>query len=248
MRRIFLNQDLRGQTLDASLELDSNARESFFADCLTDINTRFIGDWRGSDFFRLSGPADWSQAQVYACYWRGNTNLKGSFWPADIGWLHHEPVSAILQGSPVAIVRNVGNFVLTGGYRLASWDTSKTGWWDNASQNIKNKRIANFRAAFAPYPILANRFEELLVALQNGYELFTGTSGQMAVTWGDGVTITIDADNLPVLADTSRYALARWVELQAGPSHPCFIYSIDPPRPRALVQPDDWFQSPWGGF
>ena len=82
MRIVRTNQDLRGQTLDASTTTDGHARLSLVQGCTFDASTRFLGDIRGTDFLANSGPADWSGADTHACYWRGNINLAGSLWPA----------------------------------------------------------------------------------------------------------------------------------------------------------------------
>src|SRR3972149_1129043 len=96
-RRTLINLDLRGQMLDASVQAGGHARESLVQGCTFDLGTRFVGDIRGTDFIGNTGPADWRAAQTYSCYWRGNANLAGSLWPADIGYLHHQPVGSLIR-------------------------------------------------------------------------------------------------------------------------------------------------------
>lgn len=260
-RRILTNLNLSGQLLDAASQPDGHARESLVQGCTFDINTRFLGDMRGSDFLGNTGPADWSAAQTYACYWRGNTALAGSKWPADIGYLHHQPVGTIIRDAVAALnltaaqkqkVRDVGDFVFTSD-PTASWDTSVPLWWTSATQTVRTRLVAGFRAVFAPYSQLASRFEALVDALQSGKTLWTpsATPNIGTCTWPDGATVTVDALNLPPLLEVSRYALSRWVEAQADAQHPgphhCFVYSVLPmiisPKPDAVA----WLQ-PVGGY
>ena len=43
------------------------------------------------------GAIDVYKAQTVACSGSGNTNMEGSVFPADIGYLHHEPVAEIIR-------------------------------------------------------------------------------------------------------------------------------------------------------
>jgi len=256
MRVVLTNQDLTGQVLDASTRPDGHARESLVRGCTFDLGTRFVGDIRGTDFIGNTGPADWRAAQTYSCYWRGNQNLSGSLWPADIGSLHHEPVGTIIRDRVALVAATarpkviaVASYVLGGDYARASWDTSKTYWWDGLTVTQREKLAAAFRLVFQPYPGLAERFEELVKALKEGTPLFQGAPLATDVSWPDGASIHLDAMNLPALPEPSRYALARWLEAQADLQQPaphhCFVYSALPPIVRPLPQPDDWFSPGW---
>lgn len=97
MKQIFVNEDLRGKILDASKFPDGHARESLILDCLTDTKTRFIGDWRGSDFLGFTGPADWSQAQTFGCDWNGDLEaMTGSSFPSDIGYIQTRALAVLI--------------------------------------------------------------------------------------------------------------------------------------------------------
>ena len=91
MRQIHVNENLSGQTLDAS----PDAHESLFWNCNL-ANTVFIGSWAGSDFFNCTGPIDARQADLYATYWVGNA-LAGSQWPTDIGFQQNVVIGAIIK-------------------------------------------------------------------------------------------------------------------------------------------------------
>jgi len=258
MRVVLINQDLTGQVLDASTRPDGHARESLVRGCTFDINTRFLGDIRGSDFLNNTGPADWSGAQTYACYWRGNTNLGGSRWPADIGYLHHQPVGTIIRDAVAALnltaaqkqkVRDVGDFVLTAD-PAASWDTSKPLWWDNSTTTVRTRLLAGFRAVFAPYPQLSARFEELVRRLQSAGALWDGSPPvSVTLAWPDGAVVTVNPLALPALPDPSRYTLSRWLEqqadAQASGAHYAFVFSIVPPAASVLPEADAWAWSGW---
>ncbi len=247
MRIVRVNQDLSGQTLNT-------AREGFFQNCNID-GVVFRGDFRGSDYLGCTGAADWSKALTYGSYWRG-CDLTGAILPPDIGFLHHDPVGALIKDRATALpvvvkgpVTDVGAFALSGDYPTASWDTSIHLWWTGRDSLERVALVTGFRQVFAPYPGLAQRWEELVIRLTKGEELSKGNLPlSQVVTWPDGVEVTVDALNLPPLPEPSRHALARWIEGQAGPDRHCFVYSINPMNVRVLAEPDDWLTLPRGGF
>jgi len=252
-RLAFLNEDLRGQTL-ASAAPDQHLVQG----CTLDLTTHFVGRWEGSDFLGNTGPADYSGVETYACYWRGNTDMGGSLWPANIGHhLHYQPIGTIIKdavaGLPVATqarVRAVGNRMFSAALS-ASWDTSKALWWDGQSEAIRDELKAAFRQTFSPYYKLAAQFEELVRALEGGRDLWTPPVDLRELlvrtfTWPDGATVTLEADALPPLPEQSRYAISRWAEGQAdaqrpGPHH-AFVYSIRPMVAMAFTEPDGWLR------
>jgi hypothetical protein len=239
-RVVLIDRDLRGQTLDASAQPDGHAREGLVMRCQLDLNTRVIGDIRGTDFLANDGPADWSQAQTYACLWRRNTNMQGSTFPADIGYLHHEPVIEIIRQriaelNPPARLREklvaVRDHVVNGG----SWDTSRAFWWDAVSGVDRERLAALWRRVFEGYPGLARKFAQLYKALTEGGTLWDGAARwATTLTWPDGAEVVIDATNLPALPELSRHALRRWAEAEAdgqvpANKHWCFVYTVAEP-------------------
>lgn len=248
-RQLFVDQDLSNQIMDATLFADG-LRQSYFRNCnLT--NTQFIGDIRGCDYYGCTGAADWRLAQTYGSYWRGNT-LNGSLFPPDIGFLHHQPVAEIIRAAATALPNStvktkilaVGAYVLSDPIN-ASWDTSKAKWWDTLTAAQRVTAVTRFRALFAPYPQLAQRFEELVKAIQAGANLWAGGAPTSAtVTWPDGASVIVDALALPPLPEMSRYALARWIEAQAdaqqpGPHH-CFVWTAFPMIVQIMPGADWW--------
>ena len=249
MRQVHLSENLDGQTLDASVV---DARESLFSGCSL-AGTVFLGDWRGTDYLNCTSAADWTQAQTYGSYWRGCT-LTGALFPGDLGHLHHEPVAEVIrQRAALALstvrpaVLAVSSFVLSD-YIAASWDTSKSKWWDGKTTTFRNRALSGFRTIFAPYPQLAQRFEELVQALQTGGSLYTGNRPlSQALSWPDGPSLVFDAMALPVLPDPSRYALARWLEAQAdlqnpAVAHHAFVWSAFPPDLAIVPDADYWWR------
>jgi hypothetical protein len=256
MSRIVLtDQDLSGKTI--------NAHQGLVKGCVLNLTTRFLGDCRGMDFLGNDGPADWSQANTYSTYWRGNKNLAGSKFPADIGFLHHEPVAEILQQGLVNVpkkLRPIGEAIpgwVLSDYVTASWDTA----WDAVIKGIpgatKESFIEVLRLQTKGFPGLQERVDVLEQALVHGEGvLWTPPKEPYSATvvWPDGAKVVVDAMNLPVLSDISRYALARWVEGQADTQQPgphyCFVHSVLPPIVQILPKPDDWLEPDrrWQGY
>ena len=252
-----VNQDLSGQTLNASLLPDGHARQSLIQGCDID-GAAIIGDVRGADYIGNTGAADWSQALCYASYWRGNT-LTGSKFPADIGFLHHQPVAEIIRQRIIALNPSPAlktRFQAVVGHVLGagSWDTSKTVWWDGFSESERTKMANLAQQVFAGYPNLAARFKELLKRLTTGETLWDGKFlATITLMWSDDALVSIDVTNLPPLSDPSRFTLARWAEAQAdaqapGPHH-VFIYSLGPsPAGQIMRDADAWLSDLKSGF
>jgi hypothetical protein len=271
-RRVYIDEDLTGRTLDASLAIgpssDGHARESLFLRCNMS-STVLVGDWRGSDFLDCSGGPDLTRADVYAGYWRG-CDLTGGLFPADIGFLHHEPVAEIIRAGAEArkarIARGtydafiaVADFVRADPVN-ASWDTSRALWYDTP---FRDELVKVSREIYAPYD-LAARFEILLRVFERNLPRFDGgVPSVLDVAWQDGASVRVDATDRPAVADLSRYTLARWVEAQADaqrpdaradvtahgvprqasePAHPVFILTIVPLRLIHLATPDGWLE------
>lgn len=261
-RRVHTDADLSGLTLDASKQPDGHARESLFQRSNIDGLT-LTGDWRGSAYLGNTGAADWSKAETHASYWRGNKGLAGSKWPADIGHLHHEPVSDIidagvaagLTGELKAIGEEVAVYTLSS-YTAASWDTAWDALVKDLSGATKEKFISLMRTACVGYPGLLARVDDLERSLVNGESaLWTPKAEPFKATlaWPDGAEVLLDAAKLPPLPDQSPYALARWIEAEAdaqqpGPQHYAFVYSIVPMIPRILPEPDYWRAHRWEGY
>ena len=247
-RIVRTGQDLRDQALTSPAP-----EQHLIQGCTLDLTTRFVGDWRGSDFINNTGAADWSQADTYAAYWRGNRNLEGSLWPANIGPLHHEPVAEIIrQGIATRLpndLRTIGEdipaFVLSD-YTFASWDTA----WDASIRHVtgatKRRFIKMMRLVCVGYPNLLDRVDQLEAALVQGEgRLWTGNAPlKSTLIWPDGAQVIIEPMNL--LAEPSRYALARWAEAKADSqqpgSHHCFVFSILPPGALPMASADHWHE------
>lgn len=249
MRQIHINENLSNQTLQGN-------RQSYFENCNID-GTVFIGDWRGSDYLNCTGAADWSNAKTYACYWRGNT-LIGSQFPSDIGFFQNEPVVEIIIQSIENIptkekdaIQSVHDFVKLN-YNHSSWDTSRSVWWDGKSTAYRNTAIINFRSVFSQYTQLAERFEQLVKALQGGKPTYDGIfKSSTFADWPDA-KVKVDKDNLPVLPNKSRYELARWIENQVKDKTQltpyAFVLSTNPPNIWVMPNKNDWLKIPRGGF
>jgi len=255
MRLVFTDKDLSGRALDASQQPDGHARESLFLRCNLD-GAVFLGDWRGSDFIACRGAADFSQAQVYACYFRGwqRPDLFSCRFPADIGYLHHEPVAAVLHQElgpllaklPPRLRRKARQAVeavrdAVAGDWQASWRPS---WRLVEGLGLTPAQIvAVFSRAFEHYPVLLARFQELVREAQRG-ELDQDVKTSATLVWPDGAQVTIDALSLPPLPETSRHALKLWAQAeadrQAPGSHYCFIWQVLPLAASPLPEPDAW--------
>lgn len=259
MRQTHTHADLSGQTLDASQQPDGHARESLFLRCNIDGLT-LIGDWRGAAYLGNTGAADWSKAQTHASYWRRNT-LGGSKWPTDIGYMHHEPVAAILDGGLSRLtpaLRLIGRAIplwVLSDYTAASWDTAWDGLISGLPGATRERFIEVLRILAEGYPGLLSRIDELERKLINEESaLWTPKAEPLKATllWPDGAEVLLDAANLPTLSDSSPYALARWIEAEADAQQPgphyAFVYSITPMIPRILPEPDYWLANRWEGY
>ena len=256
-RLIFQRQRLQGQTLDASAQPDGHARQSLFELCdLSDVT--FIGDWRGTDYLSSTSlRTNWTQAQTYASIW-DKCPLTNAQFPVDIGFLHHEPAAEILKQTASRVLARYQPWVdeisvETRGdiTRTISWNSRLDLWWDRVPARERQLLVREIRKLFTDYHQLATRFEGLAAELLSGIRPTPArTRRRRIVRWRDGVTVDVDADNLPSLPDPSRYALSRWIEQQAGPGHYCFVYSIIPllPLNRRLDQEETWLSHRLQGY
>lgn len=269
MRIVRRNVDLLGQTLDASKQPDGHARESLFAHCPMDVNTRFIGDWRGTDYIGITGPADWSQAQTYGSMWRGWTQREGAKLPAGIGWRHHEPVAEIIrQGiaqAPEAHrqkIRDLVEGILKKTDRIVGGETLplyvEGSWETTGAETIRDQPevLAAIEKIFASYSGLTAKLALLSLALGNAEReagFYKGSAPiKKRVYWDDGAAVDFDLDNLPSLTELSRHELRRKLEAAADTQRPgahyCFVYGLTPPVVRRIVSKDDWMTNLVGGF
>ena len=262
MRRVLTGFNLSGQTLDANAEPGGHARESLILNCnLT--GATILGDVRGTDFFNSDlTNCSLTGAQLYGGYWRGNT-LTGIQLPADIGALaHHELLIEVIKQGLATItmtaatrakVQAVRDYIVANGYNV-SWEDTPPSWWTGSSATLRTRLLAAFRATFAPYPSLAERFEALVKRLQAGLPLRSITAHPIAtVTWPDGAAVTVDGNNLPVLPELSRFALKEWIQAQADAQRPgphyCWVAATLPSMTvHVLSSPDDWWQRPLRGY
>ena len=262
MRRVLIGLNLSGQTLDANAEPGGHARESLILNCnLTGVT--ILGDVRGTDFFNSDlTNCNLTGAQLYGGYWRGNT-LTGIQLPADIGALaHHELLIEVIKhglanvtmtAATRAKVQAVRDYIVANGYNV-SWEDTPPSWWTGSGATLRTRLLTAFRATFAPYPNLAERFEALVRRLQAGLPLRSIAPLPIAtVTWPDGASVTIDGNNLPVLPELSRFALKEWIQAQADAqqlgSHYCWVASVSPRFVvHALRGSDTWWQEPLKGY
>ncbi len=253
-RIVRRNVDLSGQTLTV------DARESLLRNVnLTD--TTIIGDIRGTDFLNCDlTRCDLSQAQTYGSMWRGCI-MRDAVIPLDIGWRHHEPVAEIIRQrvaqAPVAQRQKVRDLLVdfmaktdrnVGGenlplYVAGSWDTT-------GAETMRGKPlvISAFQKIFAPYSQLTARLALLVLSLGNKEREAGFYKGEAPtkkrIYWDDGAAVDLDLDNLPSLAEMSRYALRQALQAEADTQRPgahyCFVYGVTPPVARRITTEDEW--------
>ena len=270
-RRVLTNQNLSGQTLDASTQPDGHARESLLRGCTFDASTVFLGDIRGSEFINCTGPANWSQAQTHGCYWRGG-DIQGAQFPADIGAHHYEVIREIIRQRAPLVINSVPanrrTAVLNALIELRNllvnldqmcWDTAADLMDSRVSKTIGR---AFFRAVFQPYPRLLAAFNRMVRDRDTVGSGFTPKL-QTTVSWDDGVSVTLDATTVP--AGASAYDVARALETQAraqatgtladyynpvppGLDYHVHVYVVRPPLLRAMVTADEWLTHIWGEY
>jgi hypothetical protein len=253
MRIIHENEDLRG------VAIRNPGSFLYVGGCIQGEKggklTTYIGDCTAADYINNTGPADWSQADTYASYWRGNINMEGSKIPLNIGYLHHDPVAEVARQGiakvtnsvEVAILKGLPSFTL-GNYSFHSWSTC----WEEYASKIpgatKELFISAITAAFTGYPSLESRTKNLARDLLSGkLEPLKSMPAIRDVEFFDGVKVSVDSDNLPALPRLNdRYELARKIEADAdalnAEPHYVFVHTIDPPIIAPLRDPDDWLQ------
>ena len=221
-RQIHENEDLSGQTLVGP------AIESYFRACnLTD--TVFVGPWAGTCYINcIRLRTDWSQADVYASYWRGPTDdVTGSKYPPDIGWLHHEPMREILRQRMLAVASQI-----PAGWRQKARDAVEAiremakdymgcleAAWPLASDlGITPARFEQlFKLIFQPYPGLSGRFLQMMLEIVYGDKRQERASARAEFNF-DGLKFVVDAANFPSLSrPQDKYQLPPWIK---QPGHP----------------------------
>ncbi len=250
MRQVHVDEDLSGKTLTGP------AQQSLFLRCNLK-GTVFVGAWEGADYIGCTGAADWRQAQVYASYWRGG-DISGSQYPADIGWLHHDPVADIIRqglGAFSLAIQQAMEEVAAGvwhNYIGGSWRPSaeaaippmKEG---KTLDDVESQTYAKaWRTLFQDYPNLARAFGALEKDIVAGQLVLPPTSLTSTILWPDGEKVQLDAQVLP--SELSRYALARWAEGEVKPGHHAHVWTILPMRVQPLPAPDSWLKSRVGGY
>lgn len=250
-RQVIEGQNLSGRTINVTAYPDGHARQSYIADC--DLRGAVvIGDIRGSDVLSCQAEgADFSQAKTYGCIWRGTTfDLATKF----------DPNAGILQDEVVyELVRR----------RISSLPSK---WRQRARDILAAHSVADYQTFFqlandvwVKDPATARAlWEALPQRIRDWFKwMFQQTGCQpirttQTVTWPDGVSVTVDANNLPPLAHPYyRYELDQWIIAQAGPVVPssglpgrwCWTARIRPwLGVFVLPDPDAWFSPGYGGF
>ena len=126
-----------------------------------------------------------------------------------------------------------------------SWDTLGKASIEDGTAERNARVLAAWRALWAPYPNLAARWTQLENDLAGRTVLYDGTPPKVATCyWDDGASVEIDEDNLPALAEPSRFALRRHVEALADAQRPgphfAFIFSLGPLFASRIESEDGW--------
>ena len=218
-RIIRTDEDLSGHTIDASTFPDGHLRQSYIGRCNLQGAT-IIGDVRGTDFLQCDfRNADLSQAQVYGCVWTGSQVDETTVLPTDAGGIQREMIFETLR-------RLVSK--LPPAYRQKLKDILQASREGRALDRQELVReilsTAKGRAAGQKLLDLLEDHPQIKAFLKVLYRASLrdacNTPRQVVdVAWPDGVTVTVDRDNLPPLPrPDDRYELARWIEQEAGPS------------------------------
>ncbi len=249
-RIIYENEDLRGVTIN------NPGSFLYVGGCTLGLKNRklttFIGDCTAADFINNTGLADYSKADTYAAQWRGNTNMEGSKFPSNIGYLHHEPVAEILRQG-ISKATGIERTILEGlpawvraDYSFHSWNT---GWSEYASK-IPGATPENFIVALT---LAVEGYPGLEACVRNlGRDLLGGTLTPMErmppvreVEFFDSIKATLDTGNLPALTrPQDRYELAQKIKMGADAlstgEHLNFVQTIDPPVVIPQQSEGDW--------
>lgn len=245
MSRIVLtNQDLSGRTLDASLQADGHARQSYVGKC--DLRgATIIGDIRGSDVLHsdLRG-ADLSAANLYGCVWRGSAFDDDSRLPDDPGPYGEELVYELVRRYspqfPPAWRRRAKDI-------LAAHASGDYETFCALCKDVWQNEPDVLRKLWAAMP---RRIRGWMKQTFTGF-VCRDPNPLSVVRWPDGVSVAVDVDNLPSLEHPDyRYELDQWIIAQAGPINTdvatflgryCWTARIRPQlRIHVLPQPDDW--------
>lgn len=248
-RLIRVNQDLSGATIDVASLSEGHARQSYIGRC--DLsNATVLGDIRGSDILEcnLSG-TDLSQADTYGCLWTGSTFDAASALPSDTGAeqreIYYERIRRIIPQIPPRWRQRCKDI-------LAAHAAGDYATFCALIADVWTRKPQVMIDIWQAMPPRARRFLRQVVERAD----CANPTASSTVTWPDGVSVTVDKDNLPVLPRPyDRYELARWVEAQAGPwegaegvtwesgGRWCWVGMILPmPRVHMLLWPDEWWQ------
>ena len=217
MRQIHLNENLSNQTLIGE------AQQSYFGNCNLE-NTKFIGDWRGTDYVNNTGGADWTQADTYLSYWRGN-DLIGAKFPTNIGSFHHEPpmemfrvasekeTNAIHKNIMQKVYLYLKNLYAQGKHKEACLCRVYNKAMETSNLKLIMEIFYKVVKGYESWEWYLDRF------VQKGYP--TEPSVRPAVTdfastLKGGFMQILDSNNLPALPrPNDRYELARYFEKEA---------------------------------
>lgn len=231
----YIGEDLRGRTIEGE-------RESLILDCQTDIHTRFVGDWRGSDFLGFTGPADWSEAQTYGCDWNGDLEaMTSSKFPSDIGYAQTRALAVIIAtriGEVVAQLEvtdqaKATEALLAVAKATREVDQSDAGGYsaihvawrqvygrpllDPSYSDPLGVQVA--RAMVEGYPNFLARMERMWGNLDKGNiaGCYAPTRPTSRLRWPNcnfwEKEVVLDIGNLPDFPD--RYSIKKWVQEQA---------------------------------
>lgn len=262
-RIIRVGTNMDGQVLDASTLPDGHARQSYFGGepgrLMSMRGATIRGDIQGSDLLwvDLRDGADLSQAETYGCLFTGSLVDATTVLPPDPGpfqrELTYEMVRRYIPHLPTKL-RPIAKDML-----IALRDGDNATFCQLGQAVMQKARDAD--AALGMLDTLPPKVRRFIKrTLETVAETLCGSPPSTTiVTWPDGVTVTLDRDNLPPLPrPDDRYELARWIEREAGPptlgpeetwGRYCFVTSIRPwPRVQILPHPDAWLETRHGGL
>lgn len=247
MRQIHINENLSNKTLRGP------HRQSYFGNCNLE-GTKFVGDWRGTDYIGNTGGPDWTQADTYLSYWRGN-DLEGAKFPTDIGCYHHEPIMEMFRVAFIKEPNLVHKVIMSTTYNflknLYAQERHREACictvFANALRETTNKDeiIDAFYKTVTSYP---QWIEYIDGFIRDGKPTTPSVRpSKIPIGLADGEQIELDKDALPTLSrPNDRYELARKLEtqLEAKTSKKPFLFvnAIDPPIVRYMKNKDEWFK------
>lgn len=255
MRQIYVNENLSNKILQGE------GRQSYFGNCNLE-NTKFIGDWRGTDYINNTGGADWTQADTYLSYWRGN-DLIGAKFPKDIGCYHHEPPMEMFRIASLSETNLVHKKIMETIHLFLKdlYSQGKHGEaclcrvYVKALETASDKDVmAAFDKVVAPYEQWVWYLDAYVRGGKRTIPYDRPSKIQFTTHLFDkGQLMDFDKDNLPSLTrPNDRYELARKLEQQAKlltvKDSFFFINCIDPPAIRTMQSADEWLKVRYKGY